>query len=85
MITNKVLVTVNVPSLERKFDMFIPVNRKVHSVVKMIKMSLFELSMGSFVVDNKYLLYNGETGQSYDMNVLIRDTDIRNGSSIIIL
>jgi len=85
MITNKVLVTVNVPSLERKFDMFIPVNRKVHSVVKMIKMSLFELSMGSFVVDNKYLLYNGETGQSYDMNVLIRDTDIRNGSNIIIL
>ena len=40
MITNKVLVTVNVPSLERKFDMFIPVNRKVHSVVKMIKMSI---------------------------------------------
>ena len=83
--TNKVLVTVNVPSLEIKLDMFIPVNKRIHSVIDMMKRSLFELSSGSFPVNKKYILYNAETGKSYDMNILVRDTDLRNNSKAILL
>ena len=85
MIENKVLIRVNVPSLEKKYDVYVPVNRKVHSVIKMIKESLSELSLGVFSSQEDYLLYNAETGIMYDMNVLIRDTDIRNGSEVIML
>ncbi len=81
----KVLVSINVPSLETKYDVFIPVNRKVYNVINMFKTSLFELSLGSFDVKKDYIMYNALTGSVYDMNVLIRDTDIRNGSSIILL
>ncbi len=81
----KVLVSINVPSLETKFDVYIPVNRKVYSVINMFKTTLFELSLGSFDMQKDYILYNALTGAVYDMNVLIRDTDIRNGSSIILL
>ena len=81
----KVLVSINVPSLETKFDVYVPVNRKVYSVIGMFKTSLFELSLGSFDMTKDYILYNALTGSVYDMNVLIRDTDIRNGSSIILL
>lgn len=82
---NKVLVTLNIPSLEIKLDMFIPVNRKVHTVVDMMKKSLFELSEGAFQIDKSYTLYNEENGKSYDMNILIRDTDLRNNSKVILL
>ena len=85
MIENKVLVSVNVPSLEQKFDMYIPVNRKVYSVIGMIENILLELSLGSFEKDAYHVLYNGLTGQVYDMNLMIRDTDIRNGSNVILL
>ena len=85
MIENKVLIRVNVPSLEKKYDVYVPVNRKVHSVIKMIKESLSELSLGVFSSQEDYLLYNAETGIMYDRNVLIRDTDIRNGSEVIML
>jgi len=85
MIENKVLVSVNVPSLEQKYDMYIPVNRKIYSVVKMIKIVLFELSHGSFDVSVDYVLYNALNGGVYDMNSMVRDTDIRNGSNIILL
>lgn len=85
MIDNKVLVTVNVPSLESKYDVYIPVNRKVHSVIKMLCNSLLMLSQGSFVVKDNYLLYDANTGNIYDVNLLIRDTDIRNGSTVILL
>ena len=82
---NKVIVSLNVPVLEKKYDVYIPVNRKIHNVIDMIKASLFELSGGSFKMDTNYCLYNKENGIVYDMNTLVRDTDIRNGSKIILL
>ena len=85
MIEDKIIVSLNVPVLEKKYDVYFPVNRKIHNVIKMIKTSLYELSNGSFVMDNNYVLYNKETGKPYDMNLLVRDTDIRNGSKIILL
>ena len=85
MLENKVLVSVNVPSLETDYDIYIPVNRKIHNVIKMIKTSLAELSQGSFNANNSSILYNKETGQPYDMNILVRDSDIRNGSKVILL
>ena len=85
MIENKVLVSVNVPSLELKYDAYVPVNRKVYSVINMLKNTLFELSLGAFDLKKDYVLYNALTGSIYDMNALVRNTDIRNGSTIILL
>ena len=82
---NKVLVTVNVPSLEKSFDIFVPVNRRVHNVIALVKKSLFDISGHAFNMENTYTLYNAETGAPYDMNSLIRDTDKRNNSSLILL
>ena len=82
---NKVLVTINVPSLEKSFDIFIPVNRRVHNVIALVKKSLFDLSGHAFQMEGVYTLYNEETGNAYDMNQLIRDTDIRNNSRLILL
>lgn len=85
MIENKVLVSVNVPILEKKYDIYFPANRRIHNVIEMIKNSLFELSQGSFNVNANYMLYNKENGRAYNMNILVRDSDIRNGSQVILL
>ena len=85
MIENKVLVSVNVPMLEKKYDMQFPVNRKISNVIGMIKASLFQLSQGSFETNKDYILYNKENGEPYDMNILVRDSNIRNGSNVILL
>ena len=85
MFENKVLVSVNVPILEKKYDIYFPVNRRIHNVIDMIKVSLFELSQGSFEINKTYTLYNTLNGEAYDMNILVRDSDIRNGSNVILL
>jgi hypothetical protein len=85
MIENKVLVSVIVPSLEQKYDIYIPVNRKVYSVISMMKKALYDLSLSTFDISKSYLLYNALTGIVYDVNLLVRETDIRNGSSVIML
>lgn len=85
MIENKVIVSVNVPTLEKKYDIYFPVNRKIVNVIDMIKVSLFQLSQGAFDIERDYILYNQENGEPYDMNTLVRDSNIRNGSNVILL
>lgn len=82
---NKIIISVIVPSLEHTYDMFVPVNRKVHDVIDLIKKAMFELSGGSFDTSKNYFLYNQENGNVYDMNELIRNTDIRNDTKVIML
>ena len=71
--------------LLKHFDIFIPVNRRVHSIIDLIKKCCYELSMHEFDVDKQYALYNQLTGNMYDMNTLVRNTDIRNGSIVILM
>ena len=85
MIENKVLVVINVPSLETVFDAYIPVNRKIYSVIEMLKNILSSISQGAFDISKQYLIYNAIDGMEYDPNTLVRDTNIRNGSTIILL
>jgi hypothetical protein len=85
MIENKVLVSVIVPLLEKKYDIYFPVNRKISNVIKMIKTSLCQLSQGSFDMNGTYVLYNKYDGEPYDMNILVRESNIRNGSSVILV
>ena len=85
MIENKVLVSVIVPILEKKYDIYFPVNRRICNVIGMIKSSLYQLSQGSFDIKMDYALYNQENGEPYDMNILVRESNIRNGSNVILL
>ena len=82
---NKVLVTVYVPCLDNKYDMYIPVNKRIYSVIDLIKLALFELSECHFRIDKVYELYDHDTGELYDMNKLVRDTNIKNNSNIMLI
>ncbi len=82
---NKVLVTLYVPHLDMKYDMYIPVNKRIHIIIDLIKKALFELSEGLFNINNNYELYNFENGELYNMNDLVRNTSIRNNSKIVII
>ena len=73
------------PTLEQKYDVYIPVNRKLYSVIAMLKKALYDLSLSTFDISKNYLLYNALTGMIYDVNLLVRDSDIRNGSNVILL
>ena len=83
--SNKVLVTLYVPNLDVKYDMYIPVNKRIHLIVDLIKKALYDLSGGTFKISEEYELYNYENGELYNMNDLVRNTDIRNNSKIVII
>ena len=82
---NKILVELIVPDIDETFDIFIPVNRKVGNVIVLLIKSIKELSNGTYVGSEKTALYDISTGDKYPVNVLIRETNIRNASKIIMM
>lgn len=82
---SKVLVELIVPVLEESYDIFIPVNHKVGDVVHVLSKVVSNMSTGYFVMSKKNCLYSGDTGDMYLFDQLIIDTDIRNGSKIILM
>ena len=82
---DKVMVKVIVPEINKTYDMFLPINKKIGTIVQLLNKGINELSMGDFPVSNTNKLYNAETLQMYEPNTLLFNTDIRNSTKLVVL
>ncbi len=82
---NKVLIKLYVPEYGRNFDVYIPVNYLVWKVSKMLAKCIGDLCNYSIDLNREFILINKDTDEIYNNNAIIRDTNIRNGSEIIII
>lgn len=82
---NKILVELIVPEIEESYDIYIPINKKIGSIINLLSKAIFELSDGEYVNSNHSFLYNSDTGEKYDINVIVKDTNIRNGTKIVLM
>ena len=82
---NKVLIRVYVPQLEKKYDVWIPINKTVYTIIWSITNGINSLNKMS--LENGYILnlYNKENSEVYDLKKKIIDTDIRNGTELIMI
>lgn len=83
MMKNKVLVELIVPVLEENYDVYLPINKKIGNIIELLNRALFDMTNGIYNFSNNHL-YNTD-GEEYKSNVLLRETDIRNGSSVVLL
>ncbi len=81
---NKLLISVEVPSIEQSFDLFIPINKKMGTIKQYIIKSIQELS-GGILNDKNYLFFDIDTGVKYGNNVYVKDSGIKNGARIIMV
>ena len=82
---NKILIELEIPLIEKKYDLFIPINKKVGTIKSLIEDALVELTEDAYKIKESTNLYSKETGAIYDVNQTVRDTDLKNGSRIILL
>lgn len=82
---NKVLVELVVPVLEQSYDVFLPVNKKIGNVIGLLSKMVNDISGEYFIVNESNSLYSEDTGEKYPIDVLVFDTNIRNGSRIILM
>lgn len=81
---NKVQIQLIVPDIEEKFDLFIPINKKIGNIVFLITKSINEID-ADYNIKNTCCIYNRDTGVKYNPEQLIFDSDIRNGTVLILM
>ncbi len=81
---NKLLVSIEVPSIEQKYDLFIPINKKMGTIKKYIIKGIHELS-GEILKEKEYSFFDIDTGVKYGNNVYVKDSGIKNGARIIMV
>ena len=82
---NKVLVTIIVPLIEKKYEVFLPANKKIGEIVSLVSKGLVEVSNGYYIITNKEKLYNRMTGKEYNNNQILKNTDIRHGTWLVLM
>ena len=82
---NKILIELEIPLIEKRYDLFIPINKKIGTVKNLIENALVELTDCAYVPKDDSNFYSKETGEIFDVNKTVRDTNLRNGSRIILI
>jgi hypothetical protein len=82
---NKVLVSVSVPEIDQNFDVYLPINKKVGNVINLLNKVISEMTDGEFVLANNNSLYNVSTKEKYQSDILLANTNIRNGTQLVLL
>ncbi len=83
---NKFLITVIIPSIELEFNVYVPNNKKVGTIKKIILDIAQELSEGIFNKEmNSTLLLDRASGKELDCNKFVKDSEIKNGSKVVII
>ena len=82
---DKVLVNLNVPTIERKYNLWIETNQIIYDTIKLMIKGINELNEGYYNPPKMPLLFNKETGMMYDLNLTIKEAGIINGTEIILM
>ena len=82
---NKILIEIEIPLIEKSYDLYIPINKKIGTIKRLMEEALVELTDSAYIIKQDTNFYSKETGQIYDVNKNVRDTDLKNGSRIILI
>lgn len=83
--TNKVCVDLIVPSIEERYNVFIPVNKKTIEIIFLLNKAISDITDGSFAMSDKLSLINATDGTVYDVDNTFLENNILNGAKIILL
>ena len=85
MMMNRVLIRVYIPLLEKKYDVWVPINKKVYEIIINLIKGINSINKIEYDMKEIPNLYDKESSEVYDINIRIIDTNIRNGSEVILL
>ena len=81
---NKVFVELIVPVMEQKYDVYLPVNKKVLDIIILLNKAINEMTEGYFPINNKLSLIDAETGVAYNTKMTLKDCKILNGTTVVL-
>lgn len=84
-IKNKVLVELIVPEIDKTYQIYLPINKKIGNIINLLNEAIFELSNGELPKSKSNSLYNVDTLEMYLSDKLLINTNIRNGTRLVLI
>lgn len=84
-INNKVLVKLIVPEIDKSYDIYLPINKKIGNIINLLNQAIVELSNNQIALSDANKLYNVKTKECYQSDILLANTNIRNGTNLVII
>lgn len=82
---NKILVEINIPVIDETFDMYIPLNKNIANIIQLICKAINEINRIEELNFSSMSLYNDETALAYSPDIIIKESNIRNGTRLILM
>ena len=80
----RVYVTLEVPILDTSYELLVPIDRRIHDLIEVLRNNIKELKE-NYYKDKIPNIFNKSNGTLYDMNLLIKDSDIKTGTRLILI
>ena len=80
----RVYIALDIPILDEKYELLVPIDRRIHELITVLKNNIKGLNE-DYYKDRMPNLFNKSSGQLYDMNLILKDSDIKTGTRLILL
>lgn len=81
----KLLITIEVPLLNESFDIFIPINKKIGTIKNYCLEVIQNITNNSITNPDTLRLYDKENSSIYDLNIYVKNSDIKNGTTLLLI
>ena len=80
----RVYVIIEAPILDKKYEILVPIDRRIHDLIETLKKAIPELNRG-YYEKNIPNIYNKSTGDLYEINTIIKNSNIKTGTRLVLL
>jgi len=80
----RVYVLIEVPILDKKYELLIPIDKRIHEVISLLRKNIPELTE-NYYKNNEPNIFNKSTGEIYDMNQMIKNSNIKTGTRLVLI
>ena len=80
----RVYITLEVPIIDKKYELLVPIDRRIHDLIFLLKKNIPELSK-NYYKDRTPNLFNKSSGELYDMNQIIKNSNIKTGTRLLLI
>ena len=80
----RVYIIIETPILDKKYELLVPIDRRIHELISLLKKNIPELSE-NYYKENEPNLYNKSTGELYDMNLILKNSNIKTGTRLLLI
>lgn len=81
---NKILIEVTSPAAGQTYDMFVPDTLQIGEMIMLIGNVFAQTSNGTYAKTSTPVLCEKKTGFVFDWNKTVGDSNIRNGSKLLL-